>query len=211
MLLLRGNTMLLQEYLFKSALDEQGIQIKFDIDHKNGYNIINGIKFGIKYPKSYLNQIDQLNRNKLYDYCFVGSWTDNKGRKEILEKYQSLNSKMYHSSNGRNASTKYQFDSAYYQIMSNSKFGLCPGHPAMPKHPNRWTYRFIESAFCRAIPVMFKETIYGESFVRDIFYVWDDAQPELINNYNTIVEENYTKAVKYWTLQPEEIEVITHL
>jgi hypothetical protein len=98
-----------------------------------------------------------------------------------------------------------------FKIMSNSKFGLCPGHPAMPKHPNRWTYRLIESAFCRAIPVMFKETVYGGSFVRDIFYVWDDAQPELINNYDAIVEENYTKAVKYWTLQPEEIEVILHL
>lgn len=200
--------MLLQKYLFKSALEEHGIKTEFDIDHKNGWNIINSIKFGIKYPKSYLNQIDQLDKNKLYDYCFVGSWTDNKGRKEILDKYHELNSKMHHSSNGRDPKTKYQFDTDYYQIMSNSKFGLCPGHPAMPKHPNRWTYRFIESAFCRAIPVMFKETVYGESFVQDISYVWDDDQPEIIDNYNVVVEENYNKAVKYWTLQPEEIAMI---
>lgn len=200
--------MLLQEYLFKSALQEYGIDSKFTVDHKNGINTIGDISFGIKYPLSYIERIEALNKEKLYDYCFIGSWTDKKGRKEILEKYTQLNSRMYHSSNGRDPNKKYLFDVEYYQTMCQAKFGLCPGHPAMPKHPNRWTYRFIESAFCRAVPVMFQETVYGDSFIRDIYYVWDHDQPQVLDNYTDVVEDNYTKAVKYWTFQPEEIELI---
>jgi hypothetical protein len=200
---------LLQHYLFNLALNEEGIFTDFTLDHKNGWNIVNGKKFGIKYPKSYIKKIEELSKNKIYDYCFIGSWTDNKGRKEILEKYQNLNSRMYHSSNGRDPTTKFQFDQEYYQTISNSQFSLCPGHPAMPKHPNRWTYRFIESAFCRSIPVQFKETVYGDSFVRDIFYVWDDDLPGFnLDNYDDIVETNYQTALQYWTLQPEEIEIL---
>lgn len=200
--------MLLQKYLFMAALAEHNIHTDFTVDHKNGWNMVGEHKFGIKYPLAYLDKINRLNKDKIYDYCFIGSWTDNKGRKEILEKYQSLNSLMYHSSNGRTPSTKYQFDQEYYQAMSNARYGLCPGHPAMPKHPNRWTYRFIESVFCRAIPVMFSETVYGESFVQDISYVWDHDQPQLLNNHDNVVEENYAKAVQYWTLQPDEIMLI---
>lgn len=202
--------MLLQEYLLRTALDEHNIKKEIRIDHKNGHSFVGDVQFGIKYPRSYIDEIATLSREKKFDYCFIGSWTDNKGRKEILEKYQDLNSRMYHSSNGRNPSVKYQFDREYYQTMCNSRFSLCPGHPAMPKHPNRWTYRFIESAFCRAIPVQFKETVYGESFVQDIFYVWDDELPgRIINDYENIVESNYHKAIQYWTLQPEEINELT--
>jgi hypothetical protein len=198
--------MLLQEYLLRAALKEHGIERDITLDHKNGCSFVGDVQLGIKYPMAYLEEISQLSREKIYDYCFIGSWTDNKGRKEILEKYQNLNSKMYHSSNGRNPAVKYQFDREYYQTICNSTFSLCPGHPAMPKHPNRWTYRFIESAFCRSIPVQFRETVYGDSFVRDIFYVWDDdLQDQVINDYDAIVESNYQKSVRYWTLQPEEI------
>jgi len=201
--------MLLQEYLLRSALKEHSIDCDIQLDHKNGWNFVAGHQFGIKYPRSYVDQIQLLNHKKIYDYCFIGSWTDNKGRKEILEKYQVLNSKMHHSSNGRDPKKKYQFDKEYYQIMCNSNFGLCPGHPAMPKHPNRWTYRFIESAFCHAIPVMFEETIYGTDFVKDIFYVWDRDLPGIVlPNHDALANTNYLKAVEYWTFQPDEIEMI---
>jgi hypothetical protein len=200
---------LLQEYLFRAALKEHNIECDVKIDHKNGWNFINDEKFGIKYPVSYIDQIKKLSGNKIYDYCFIGSLTDNKGRKEILEKYKDLNSIICHSSNGRDPNKKYQFDTEYYQALCNSRFGLCPGHPAMPKHPTRWTYRFIESAFCKAIPVMFEETIYGESFIRDIFYVWDKDLPEKsFESYKDKIEENYTNAIKYWTFQQDEIEKI---
>ena len=203
--------MLLQEYLFRAALREHGIECKVTLDHKNGINQIGTEQFGIKYPLEYIDQIQALNHDKIYDYCFIGSWTDNKGRKEILEKYTTLNSKMFHSSNGRDSSKKYQFDLEYYQTMCNSNFGLCPGHPAMPKHPNRWTYRFIESAFCHAIPVMFAETVYGDGFIKNIFYVWDHDQPTSEHlDIAKITQENFDKAVTYWTLQPDEIDRIHH-
>jgi len=201
--------MLLQEYLLRQALKEYDIvDAEIQIDHKNGKNTVNSIELGIKYPQEYLEKISTLNQDKLYDYGFVGSLTDGKGRKEILEKYHILNSKISHSSNGRNPKVKYGFDTEYYQTMVNSKFSLCPGHPAMPKHPNRWTYRFIESAFCRSIPVNFKETVYGDNFVKDIFFVWDDDVPCEIKDYNAIVEQNYITAVTRWTLQPSEAELI---
>jgi hypothetical protein len=81
----------------------------------------------------------------------------------------------------------------------------------MPKHPNRWTYRFIESAFCHAIPVMFAETVYGDGFIKDIFYVWDHDQPTSEHlDIAKITQENFNKAVTYWTLQPDEIDRIHH-
>lgn len=208
--------MLLQEFLLKEALKEHGIdQVKLKLDHKNGRSAIRNkvekFSLGIKYPKYYLNNIAKLDHTKKYDYCFIGSTTDGLGRSEIIERYYQYNSKLGHSSNGRDVNIKFGFDKNYYQIMANSKFGLAPGHPQMPKHPNRWTYRFIEAAFCRAIPVHFKETIYGESFIKDIFYVWDHNVPCVVDNHKEIVEENYKKAVEYWTLQPEEVKKIKEL
>ena len=201
---------MLQEWLLREALAEQGISsISVKIDHKNGKNIVNGYSLGIKYPKYFLKNIASLDHTKKYDYCFIGSTTDGLGRKEIIEKYYQYNSKLGHSSRGRDPETKYGFDKEYYQIMANSKFGLAPGHPQMPKHPNRWTYRFIEAAFCRAVPVHFKETIYGERFIKDIFYVWDEEDHNIPDDtYQQIVESNYKKAVEYWTLTSEEIEIL---
>lgn len=200
---------LLQEFLLREALKEFDIDnFELKIDHKNGKSIIRNFELGIKYPKYFLDKISELDHTKKYDYCFIGSTTDGLGRQEILEKYYQFNSIIKHSSNGRDPKIKFRFDTDYYQALANSKFGLCPGHPAMPKHPNRWTYRFIESAFCRAIPVHFKETIYGDSFIKDIFYVWDDDVPCEIDNCNDKIEKNYRNAVKYWTLQPNEIEEI---
>ena len=199
----------LQEWFFKEALAEHGLDnVEFEIDHKNGQNIINEYSVGIKYPTYFLKNIAKLDHTKKYDYCFVGSTSDGLGRSEIIEKYHQYNSKLEHSRRGRDPKTKYKFDTTYYQTMASSRFGLAPGHPQMPKHPNRWTYRLIEAAFCRAIPVQFEETPYGDSFVRDIFYVWNSDIPCKIDNLEDILEENYSKAVKYWTLQPDEIEEI---
>jgi hypothetical protein len=51
--------------------------------------------------------------------------------------------------------------------------------------------------------------VYGDSFVRDIFYVWDNDLPgSNLDNYDDIVETNYQKALQYWTLQSEEIDII---
>ena len=201
--------MMLQEWFLREALAEEGIvDVPIDIDHKNGKSTVKGYTVGIKYPKYFLENIATMDHTKKYDYCFIGSTSDGMGRKEIIEKYKKLNSKLEHSRRGRNAKTKFGFDEEYYQVMCNSKFGLAPGHPQMPKHPNRWTYRFIEAAFCKAIPVHFKETIYGDSFIRNIFYVWNDEIPCTIDNFDSVTEKNYKLAIEYWTLQPEEIRQI---
>jgi hypothetical protein len=56
--------------------------------------------------------------------------------------------------------------------------------------------------------VVFCDTKLGEKFVRDIYYVRDTDAPYQIDDYQSVVEENYVKALRYWTLQPEEIEAI---
>jgi hypothetical protein len=56
--------------------------------------------------------------------------------------------------------------------------------------------------------VVFQDTWLGKRFVQDIQYVWDTDVPHMVDDYENIVEENYTKALRYWTLQPDEIEKI---
>jgi hypothetical protein len=56
---------------------------------------------------------------------------------------------------------------------------------------------------------MFTETVYGDSFIKDIFYVWDHDQPVTDQiDLDKIAQENFVKAVTYWTLQPDEIDRI---
>lgn len=201
--------MKLQEYLFKTALQEHGIDREFTHNHQLGYQEIGTLRFGIKFPMSYVNAIAKLNRDKLYEYCFVGAMEQKLGRARLLEPFLGPDSVIKDSSYGRSAATKYQYRDDYYQLISNSRYCLCPNHISpWHQHAWGWTYRFIESIFCRTIPVVFRETWLGENFVQDLYYVWDTDRPYKHENYDSIVEENYKKALKYWTLQPEEIESI---
>jgi hypothetical protein len=199
----------IQCHLFESALAEHGIAGKTDYDHKNGINYINKIPFDIKYPLSYIENIQKLSREKFYKYSFAGTMNKQSGRDNLLEKFQRADSKIISSNNGRNPDTKYKFDVDYYQLISNSEFGLCPNHAGGEwyVHDNAWTYRFMETVFCRAIPIVFRKTPLGKNFVKDIEYVWDDDNHK-IANYDKIVEDNYNKALRYWTLQPDEITAI---
>lgn len=203
--------MLLQKYLFQQALKEHGIDFDSQTDHKNGINIVGSLKFGIKYPISYLQQIKDLDHSKVYDYSFIGAITKTGGREKMLEKYVSERSLIRHSTNGRNADTKYNFDVEYYQTICNSKFSLCPIHVGdFYRGDNGWTYRFVESLFCKSIPIVFRDSPIGKNFLKDIKFYWDDeTHPN--TDYETIVEDNYNKAVAHWTLSAEEVETIKQL
>jgi len=201
--------MKLQEYFFKTALAEHGIDKEFLHNHRHGYQEIGSHKFGIKFPMSYVTAINKLNRDKIYDYCFIGSIDKRRGRDQMLTPFIGLNSVIQHSAYGRKPETKYQYRDDYYQIVSNSRFCLCPNHIGpWYQHEWGWTYRFIESVLCRTIPVVFQDTWLGKRFVQDIQYVWDTDVPHRVDDYENIVEENYKKALQYWTLQPDEIEKI---
>jgi hypothetical protein len=199
----------LQEYLFREALAEHNIIGNFSVNHQRGTCQFGPLEFGIKFPRRYVDIVSALDKQKIYDYCFIGSMDKNLGRPQLLEKFQGPQSHIVDSKYGRNPETKYEFQSDYYQIVSNSKFCLCPIHiGTWYLHDWAWTYRFIESLFCKTIPIAFKQTPLGKNFVKDVFFLWDD-EPHVSGECQEIIEDNYQKALKYWTFQSSEIAQIT--
>jgi hypothetical protein len=200
----------LQQYLLEKSLDEFHLKCDIRINHQHGINNVNGIDFEVKYPRSYIKEIDLLSKEKIYNYCFIG-FMGKLGRNSLLEKYSLDNQSIIkNSENGRDAELKYKFDKIYYQAISNSKYSLCPNHEGLwYLHERSWNYRFIESLFCKSIPIIFKKTPLGIDFLKDIFFLWDtDSHDMNQNEYTDLAEQNYKKAIKYWTFQSSEIELL---
>jgi hypothetical protein len=191
---------LLQSYLFRQSLIEIERETLFRFDHKQGYNYINNRQYEIKYPKSYIDHIDKISKDKEYNYCFIG-YVGKLGRGELIRKFNSETSIIKDSANGRNIDTKYNFDLEYYQTLSKTRFSLCPNHIGdWYIHDRAWTYRYIESLFCKTIPIVFRKTPLGKDFLKDTFFLWDDESHNISNTeYNDIVEKNYQKSLNYWT------------
>lgn len=200
----------LQIFFITKALEEYGI-VNADIktDHIRGLTFVNGVTLGIKYPLEYIEKINNLNKDKLYEYCFLGMFGKERGN--LLEKFIDKNSKIENNRNGRDPTIKYSFDAEYYQTISNTKYSLCPnqGSDSKYKHEYGWTYRLIETVFCRSVPVAFRATPYGSKFIKDIKFLWDDENHYLtVDEYTEIIDMNYKKALTWWVLQPDEIELI---
>lgn len=191
---------LLQSYLFKQSLIEIGEEPLFRTDHKQGYNYINNRQYEIKYPTSYIDNIGKISKDKKYDYCFIG-YIGKLGRSDLIKKFSLYNSIIKDSATGRNIDTKYNFDSGYYQTLANARFSLCPNHIGdWYIHNRAWTYRYIESLFCKTIPIIFRKTPLGKDFLKDTFFLWDDDIHNISESeYIDIVENNYQKSLNYWT------------
>jgi hypothetical protein len=203
----------LQYKLFEKCLIENNIDSsKFDIivDHQNGFITLNDtLKFELKYPLSYINQIDKIAKDKKYDFCFVGHFED-KGRQELLQKYKGKNSFIVNSKKGRDKAIKYDFDKEYYTIISQTKYSLVPNHNGeWYNHDNAWTYRFIETVFSKTVPILFKETPLGKNFLKTFKYLENHNFQNLSNDeYQDIVNYNYDLAMSTWALTIEELNNI---
>lgn len=200
----KKNKKFLQYHLLITALKEENIykdDFLIDINHQKGKNFVNNIELPIIYPRSYLERINSIYENKKYNFCFIG-YFDTKGRSEILEKFNNKNSLIINSDYGRSKNKKYQFDSKYFEAIKNSFYSLCPNHIGeWYKHEDAWTYRFIESLFCKTIPVCFKETPLGINFTQDFYFLnSDDVFSFTDHQYKDIVENNYRKAINKFTL-----------
>jgi len=202
--------MKLQEFFCRAALAEHNIKnVSIELDHIRGLTFINGHQFGVKYPLEYINKINKLSIEKKYEYCFLGMF--GKLRGQLLERFMGENSKIGEILNGRDPNLKYSFDTEYFQTISNTKYSLCPnqGNDIKYNHDYGWTYRLIETVFCKSVPIAFKDTPYGEKFIKDIKFLWDDEYHNLPDQeYTCITEENYRKGLLYWTFQENEIEQI---
>lgn len=142
-----------QEALFKLALKENGVEFNEDeiiIDHKNGSNYFRGVKYGIIFPRAFINKARELwQDDRKYDYNFIGNYTL---EREWVKKFSS-NSFIKFSKVGR-LEPKDEFDdSNYYNIIADSKFTLCPAGSDFRKG-FVWTYRFFEAIMCGSIPVV---------------------------------------------------------
>jgi hypothetical protein len=192
------------------ALAEQGItNANIEIDHIRGKTFVKGIEFGIKYPLEYVENINKLSKEKIYDYCFLGKFGKERG--ELLEPFMTEKSKIEDNRKGRDTKVKFNFDTDYFQTISNTKYSLCPNQGSTEKynHDYGWTYRLIETVLCKSIPIAFRATPYGTKFIKDIEFLWDDDVHNLSDKqYSSIVESNYRKGLEYWTLHTDEIEKI---
>jgi hypothetical protein len=188
--------MLKQEAILRLALQEEGVNdklLKIEIDHVNGYNYINDIQFPIIYPRSFFTASEELNQEKSIDFYFNGNMSDSGERKLMLKPFLSRNSLIQESNFGNIPSKKTVYNSTYYMGLSSAKFGLCPHQKDFLGHADTmWTYRFIESCMCKAIPLVFVETPLGKKFM-DGFFIVDNSSIDAIQNEFSLerVNQNY--------------------
>lgn len=204
----------MQGQLFRLALKEANIDetmCELDVDHKSGLNCINGIELDLKFPISYIEKINALSHKKIYKYGFKGTTFYERAsvrREDFLSPYYTEENLIISTNIGLTRKNKAEFDESFYQLMCNSYFCLAPNWGGdLWDHDDAWTYRFMEAALCKSIPIVFHETPLGKRFTNGIcFYL--NNQDHTLDDYEKIVEKNYITAVKRWTLQQEEIDQI---
>lgn len=207
-----------QELLVRLALKEKGValnKLNIKCNHDHGINYINGLKFGIKYPESFFLKTQNLiTKEKEISFYFNGNMSDSGQRAILLEPFINLpKAKIISSNEGRVNRKKNKFNSAYFTDFANSKFGLCPHQVNwIGSVDHMWTYRFIESCFAGAIPVLFKKTPLGEEFIKGFNFVWDD---EIISNLErndlfdpNLVKDNISLAKERFCFTDSEIKAI---
>jgi hypothetical protein len=177
-----------QYFLFKQALEEKYETIdEYDIlvDHSNGNCYYKDNKFGVIYPKSWIDLF--TNGVKSIDYFFSGYVNPNSPNlRDWVLGYSNKNSVINFSNRGRTISRDL-FDNDFFGIMKNSKFSLCP-----QGYPYKWTYRFYEAILCKSIPILTEDDIVDE-YLDYKFYIHNNLFHYEYNN--DIVNHNYQIAL----------------
>ncbi len=205
--------MMLQEYFIRTALNEIGLKPSHSdvrIDHDRGINYAYGLQFGLKYPKEYLTRADLIPIERKYKYAFSGNMNADGRRKEMLTPFIGTDSFIEENNFGRDPNKKYSFNSTYYSLLRSSYFTLCP-HQADWKGPTdaMWTYRFIEAAFARSMPVVFRRAPCSELFMKGFHYYWDDEDHSL-ENYEAKLDDNRQLAEMRFFFTIEDVDRLKH-
>lgn len=133
------------------------------------------------FSKKYYNEINELNHNKIYDYCFIGSMNSNFYRRkwviDFAKKYFTKNSIFINTDNDPNWQLLGDFD------LSHIECGYCPKnykdcqtkavqyrvvsenlnyfermsqskYCLCPAGDAPWSFRFYEVLMCKSIPVV---------------------------------------------------------
>lgn len=156
----------IQQILFERALDEEQIaKINVSISHGIPKNYNDNKEYNFVFPKSFLEDIKQLDYTKKTDYVFIGTISGE--HRQFLHKWDKPNSiikttqdnKFIHPNDKNSNYPENKFNKDYFQTLSSSKFTLCPGgctyqDPNHLKHNYlKWTYRFWEACLTKSIPV----------------------------------------------------------
>ena len=183
----KKNTTLKQELLLRLALKEKGFDLKklnISVDHARGLNYVNSIEMGIKYPDSFYKECSLLvTENKNLDFYFKGEMHDSGLRKEMLAPYVTKEKSLVIESNdGRIVDRKDKFDYEYFSGLASAKFGLCPDHVDRKTPANYlWGYRFIDSCFVGAIPILFVASPLSYGFVNGFHVCWHTKESDIDN------------------------------
>lgn len=212
-----GQPKMKQELLLRLALIEKGFSInnlEIRCDHTLGIYFVNDIKLMIKYPDSFYNQaINLVNSHKIYDFYFKGNMNESGKRDKMLKPFEIFpNTKIISTNEGRIQSKKDKFDIDYYSELAKAKFGLCPNQADWPGDKDyAWTYRFVESCFVKAIPVIFQDAPLGKKFIDGFNFIWDCdiIKSKSIPDYDiNIAKKNQLRAKQIFCLSRIEIELI---
>lgn len=218
----KRKTVFKQELLLRLALEEKNINpknLEIKCDHILGINYVNGIELSIKYPDSfYFKAIKLIPKVKENNYYFNGNTSESGKREEMLLPFVNLKrSEIISSNDGRVQKNKDKFNIEYFKPFAQAKFGLCP-HQAdwQGNKDSMWTYRFIESCFVEAIPIVFIDAPLGKKFTKDIFYYTDKEilNKEIFSDLNNpvydnnIAKRNRKLAKEYFCLSDNECESI---
>lgn len=218
----KGKTVYKQELLLRLALKEKNINLnnlEIKCDHILGLNYVNGIQLSIKYPDSFYYKAKSLIPDKKgINYFFNGNMSESGKRQEMLNPFKNLyGSEIVSSNEGRIQRNKDKFNEEYFRSFANAKFGLCPNQADWDgDKESMWTYRFIESCFVEAIPIIFINAPLGKKFTKDIIYYTDYeiiSKEKFTDLNNPIYNENIAKknselAKKYYCLTDEECELL---
>lgn len=140
--------------------------------------------------------VDQINKDSL----FISLINKIKNRLSITPevKQKEIGDIIFWSSTrGRTFPIK-AWDDEYFQLLSNSKFILCPNGDFI------WTYRFFESILCGAIPII---EDYCELYEGFRYKTFKDNLKELEWNQED-AGYNYELCVKRLTLPEDELNLI---
>ena len=211
----KKDSKLRQAIILKIALEEAGINpnlCKIKIDHNNGISYVNDVELPIIFPKEYFNLAKRLHATKKeYNFYFNGYVGNDRSRKKLLEPFLVReDSKVIWSNEGRSVSKKFNFNNDYFSELSKSVYGLCPHQLNWKGNKDTlWTYRYIECLMSYVIPVNFKKTPLGKSFVGDSHFVWDDEILEIKYNITKeMLQHNFDFAFNKFTLNRTQIKNI---
>lgn len=186
-------------FLKKAILEIRNNINDLDIDemHYEGINKINNFYIPVTFPIYLRDFIKNIDKTKSLKYNFIGNILDNR---KWIEKYKYKdNSYINESNSGSDINRKYNIDENYYNIVSKSKFTLCP----IGDCP--WSYRLFEAIMCFSLPIV--ESNSPDIFIKEYHFLYDDQEhvydfDKAYDNYNKFINslhflENNNDLIKY--------------